>query len=408
MRVLILSQYYDPEPIPKPSELAGELKRRGHDVFVVTGFPNYPSGVLYPGFRLALLRREKINGVPVLRTFEFPYHGKSSLGRILNYISFMFSSLLGAFLTPACDVIYAWHPPLTVGVAAVFISLVKRVPFVYDVQDIWPESIVLAGWNLSPFMIRVMHWMELFVYRYADRILVVTEGAKKNLVAKGVPAEKVVVASHWVDEALFLQERGEVHDVRAQYGIGTRFMVMFAGNMGLMQGMDTIIYAAEKLRQHKEIIFALVGNGVDLERLQSMVSALQLSNVLFIERQPMSEMPHFLSSADALVIPLRDSHLSDCIIPTKTFAYLAAGRPILAAANGACADLVRKANAGLVVSPDSPEAVASAVLHLYKTPVSSREQMGRNGRSYLLSHFSKERVVSKYEQILIMASQRQQ
>ncbi|HLG36969.1 MAG TPA: glycosyltransferase family 4 protein, partial [Nitrososphaera sp.] len=202
MRVLILSHYYDPEPIPKPSELAQELKKRGHEVFVITGLPNYPSGVLYPGFRLALIHEEQRNGIPVVRTFEFPYHSRSSLGRVLNYVSFMFSSLLGALLTPRCDVIYAWHPPLTIGVAAVLISLIKRAPFVYDVQDIWPESIVLAGWRLSPWMVRAMHWMERFVYKHAERILVVTEGAKRNLVEKGVVADKVVIASHWIDEKL--------------------------------------------------------------------------------------------------------------------------------------------------------------------------------------------------------------
>lgn len=405
MRVLVLSHYYDPEPIPKPAELAQELRRRGHTVFVVTGYPNYPAGTLYPDFRLSLFQKESRDGIPVLRTFQFPYHGRSSLGRVLNYTSFMFSSLLGAFLTPSCDVIYVWHPPLTVGIAAVIISLLKRAPFVYDVQDIWPESIISSGWKLPVAVVRILHWMERVIYGRAEKILVVTQGAKENLLSKGVSPKKVVVAPHWFDGDMFQGGSRGIRDIRSQYKIKkNQFVVMFAGNLGLMQGVDTIVYAAEALREHKEIVFTLIGDGVDQERLKSLVLDLKLNNILFIERQPMSEMPNFLSSADALVAPLRGSSISDCIIPTKLLAYLAAGRPVIVAANGAAASLVRQSGAGLVVPPDEPEALAAAVLDLYRTSVSSRQEMGENGRSYLLAHFSKQKVISEYEQILLSVS----
>src|ERR1043166_8822943 len=145
MRVLILSHYYDPEPIPKPAGLARELRYRGHTVCALTGYPNYPTGKLYPGFRLGVVRRQEVDGIPVVRTFEFPHHGKRVVGRLLNYVSFMISAPLGSALIPACDVMYVWHPPLTVGLAAWVIARLRRVPFVYDVQDIWPESVVLSG-----------------------------------------------------------------------------------------------------------------------------------------------------------------------------------------------------------------------------------------------------------------------
>src|SRR2546421_10374535 len=145
MRVLILSQYYSPEPVPKPAELAQALIERGHSVAVITGFPNYPAGRLYRGFRLAPMRRERIDGVPVTRTFEFPYHGTSVLGRIINYLTFMLSAPLGSLFAPRCDAIYVWHPPLTIGISAWMIARMRRVPFVYDVQDIWPETAVVSG-----------------------------------------------------------------------------------------------------------------------------------------------------------------------------------------------------------------------------------------------------------------------
>lgn len=406
MRVLILSQWYQPEPIPKPSELAQELQRRGHQVSVLTGLPNYPSGVLYAGYRLRLWQREEIDGIPVVRTFEWPYHDRASRGRILNYLSFMLSSIWGALLTPPCDVIYAWHPPLSTGIAAAIISWIKRAPFVYDVQDIWPEAIVLSGWNLSARMIKVMHWMERFIYRHARHIFVVTEGAKQNLLSKGVPAHQVSVASHWIDETAFVRANGAARDVRQLHQMGNSFVVMFAGNMGLMQGLDAIIAAAGQLRQHTQIKFVLIGDGVERARLVATAVELGLKNVMFIERQQPAAMPQFLSAADALLVPLRPSTLDDWIIPTKCLAYMAAGRPIIVAANGAAADLVRKAEAGLVTLPDDAERLAQTVLQLSEMSVCARDALGENGRAYALEHFSKTMVITQYEQVLLHVSRR--
>jgi glycosyltransferase involved in cell wall biosynthesis len=401
LRILILSHYYDPEPIPKPGELANALRDKGHAVYVLTGFPNYPSGRLYPGFRLSLFKREVLAGIPVLRTFVYPYHGRSSFGRVANYLSFMLSSLFGAFFVPRCDVIYVWHPPLTIGVAAVIISYLKKAPFVYDVQDIWPESILSSGWKLPRSVVRVLHWIERLVYRHADRVLVVTEGAKQNLLGKGVPAAKITVASHWFDDQLFQNGRNGARDIRSEYNIGNRFVVMFAGNLGLMQGLDNLILAAAKLSSYEEILFVLVGDGVDRNRLRSMASESGLQNLQFLEKQPMSEMHAHLSSADLLLVLLRDSSLSECIIPTKTFAYMAVGKPILAAAGKACADMIRDARAGVAVMADDPDALANGVLEVYRMSEASRKTMGERGRSYLLRHFSKEKVIEAYEELLI-------
>src|SRR5437660_10947613 len=200
MRILILSQYYDPEPVPKPAELAEALRQRGHQVAVLTGFPNYPSGKLYKGFRLRMVKREVMNGIPVTRTFEYPYHGTNVIGRLLNYFSFMVSAPLGSLLTPACDAIYVWHPPLTVGVAAWVIAGLRGVPFIYDVQDIWPESAVLSGLLKEGWLVRMMSRLERFVYRRADHLLVVTDGSRKNLIAKGIAPARISAMPHWVDE----------------------------------------------------------------------------------------------------------------------------------------------------------------------------------------------------------------
>jgi glycosyltransferase involved in cell wall biosynthesis len=393
MRILILSHYYEPEPIPKASELAQALARRGHSVSVITGFPNYPRGKLFPGFHLRLYQRETVSGVPVVRTFVYPYHGRSALGRLLNYGSFMISAVWGSFLVPACDVIYVWHPPLTVGIAAWAIACLKKAPFVYDVQDIWPESIVWAGMLKNRFLIWVLHRVEGFIYRHAKHLLVVSPGAKENLSCKGVPPEKISVASHWIDETLFSEapDRGR-DELRRQYGFGDRFVVMFAGNLGLVQGLETIVQAAARLRDQHGILFAIVGDGADRSRLQSLSRELALANIRFIDRQPLSAMPSFFAAADALLVHLKRSPLAEISIPTKTLAYLAANRPILMAVNGAAADLVQRAQAGIVFPPDEPETLAREAMRLSRMSPAERAKMGENGRSFLLANYGKETV----------------
>jgi colanic acid biosynthesis glycosyl transferase WcaI len=219
MRVLVLSQYYDPEPVPKAGELARALRDRGHSVQVITGFPNYPSGVLYEGFRLGLVKKEVRDGLTVRRTYEYPYHGTSVFGRMLNYGTFALSAVLGALSIGKTDVIYVWHPPLTIGIAAWLIGILRRAPFVYDVQDIWPESALLSGLMKPGPVVRVMHALEKFVYRRATHLFVVTEGARQNLIEKGVEPDRVTVMPHWIDEELFQPVGDDARRAcRAQYG----------------------------------------------------------------------------------------------------------------------------------------------------------------------------------------------
>jgi colanic acid biosynthesis glycosyl transferase WcaI len=402
MRVLILSQYYTPEPIPKPVELAAELRARGHEVSVITGLPNYPSGDLYPGYRLGLLQREVIDGVPVVRTFEFPYHGTRALGRILNYVSFMCSAPLGCLRTSSFDVVYVWHPPLTVGVAAWLIGRWRGVPFVYDVQDIWPESALLAGMMREGVLVRALRRMERFVYRRAHHLLVVTEGARRNLLAKGVPPDRVSVMPHWVDDDLFAPVGADVAErERTAHGWDGRFVVVFAGNLGLVQGLDTVIAAAEQLPRHSPVTICLIGDGADRPRLETMVAERRLERrVQFIDRQPSHRMPPLFAAADALLVHLRHSDLSNLIIPTKTLAYLAAGKPIVMAMQGAAAEIVESSGAGIVVTPENAEALAAAIERLRSLPAEARAIMGERGRKYLAAQFAKREVIPKYEALL--------
>ena len=331
MKILVLSHYFTPEPITKPLDIAEALREAGHSVHVVTGFPNYPDGELYPGYPLRLFRHDVVSDIPVLRTWVFPSHGTSRLGRMLNYGSFMLSSIVGGVLAGPFDVIYVWHPPLSIGVAAAAIGFIRRRGFVYDVQDIWPESAIATGF-LRPG--RLFNWMarlEKFVYRRAAHIFVITEGAKANLRGKGVPEAKITVAPHWYNEASIRQAGPADRDqIRAQHGWQDRFIVMFAGNMGLLQGLDTVMHACHQLPRSSKILVAMVGDGVDLPGLKQLARRLELDDrVSFVARQSASEMARYFAAADALLVHLRASAAGDLTIPAKTMAYLAAGKPIV-------------------------------------------------------------------------------
>jgi colanic acid biosynthesis glycosyl transferase WcaI len=398
LRILILSIYYDPEPIPKAAELARELMRRGHQVTVVTAFPHYPSGSLYPGYTLGLWKRELRDGVPVLRTFIYPYHGTSAALRMVNYVTWMFSTMLAAFLTPKCDVMYVWHPPLTVGVSAWVIGKLKRIPYVYDNQDLWPESALASGLmqpgRVVDFLYRLADW----VYARAPKILVVSHGAAKHLEARGVPPEKLGVAPHWIETQAF--QEGGSRDVRRELGLEDRFVVMFAGNLGMVQGLETIIEAAALVPAERGIEFVMVGDGSDRARLEALAQSLKVTNVRFVGRHPAEAMPDFLRAADALVVHLRPSEVADHAVPTKVLAYLASGRPIICATGPAAAEVVTAAGAGIVVPPGRPDALADAAVTLAVTPAAERARMGEAGRRHLAAHFDKMRIIDQYEGVL--------
>ena len=406
MRVLILSQYYTPEPVPKPSELAQALVERGHGVSVLTGYPNYPSGDLYEGFRLRPFQRDVIDGVPVVRAFEYPYHGTRAIGRMLNYASFMLAAPIAGLLAPRCDVIYVWHPPLTVGVAAAVIARMRRIGFVYDVQDIWPESAVLSGLLKPGPLVRLMSWLERVVYRQADHLLVVTEGARDNLIAKGVPPEKVTVGRHWIDDRVIVPaDESTRNTTRAAHGWNDRFVLVFAGNIGLVQGLETIVDAAAALPDASDALFAIVGDGTDRQRLQEMVAARGLGHrVQFLDRRPMDAMPALFAAADALLVHLRRSELSRLVIPTKTLAYLAASRPIIMAMEGAAADLVAEAEAGIVLPSEDAPRLVDAIERLRTLPEGERRAMGARARAYLSSRFARDVVIPQYEAVLRRAA----
>src|SRR5438132_5105250 len=386
MRVLVLAQYYDPVPVPKPGEIARWLASRGHDVSVMTGLPNYPSGVLMAGYRLQPWRRETRDGLSVLRVFELPYHGRSALGRMLNYGSFMVTGSLASLFIRRPAVVYAWHPPLTVGAVAAVLASVRKAPFVYDVQDVWPDSALMSGMLREGMVTSLLRRLEGFVYRHAAHLLVVTEGARQNLIAKGVPPERISIVPHWVDESAFARPDATARAWAARFLDGEeRFVVTFAGNIGLLQRLDTVLHAAKRTTDAR-IVFRIVGDGADRPRLERLAKELGVGNLRFLGARPSSDMAAIFAESDVLIVPFGAGPLSELVIPTKTLAYLAAGRPVVMAMSGPATRMVEDAGAGIAVPSDDPDRLAAAIVDLSHRSDADRQAMGEGGRAYAVAH----------------------
>lgn len=400
MRIIVLSQWYPPEPESKIHLLARDLVARGHEVTSITGYPNYPTGKLYPGFRIRWRQWEERDGVRVLRLPLYPSHDRSGFRRALNYGSFAAcASLLGPLSVGPADVMWVYHPPLTIGMPAWVISLTRGVPFVYEVQDMWPETLAATGMLSSAGAVNALAAFARFVYRRAAAITVISPGFKRNLVGKGVPAQKIHVIPNWADEDVFRPVPPDPA-LAAEYGLADKFNIVFAGNMGAAQALDSVLDAAGELQELASVQFVFMGDGVDVEQLKSSVQQRSLTNVRFIGRQPVTRMPHLFAHAAALLVHLRRDPLFEITIPSKTIAYMACGRPVISATEGDAAAVVAQAGAGLVCPPEDPAALVHAVRTLLAMSPESRAAMGEAGRQAYLRHYTRHILVSRYEALL--------
>jgi len=400
MRILILSQWYIPEPDIKIHLLGKSLVERGHQITAITGFPNYPQGRIYPDYHQRPCQWEHRDGVRVLRVPLYPDHSCSGVKRIINYLSFAASaSVLGPLLCGPADVMWVYHPPLTVGIPAWWIGLLRRVPFVYEIQDMWPETVIASGMMSNGVAIRSLSRLAQFVYRRATAITVISPGFKRDLISKGVPAEKIHIIPNWADEEIY-RPLPRDEGLAAEHGLTGRFNVVYGGNMGAAQGLHNVVEAATLLRDLPEVQFVFIGDGVDQDALHQMVQERKLENVRFLGRQPAQEMPRFFALADVLLVHLKRDPLFEITIPSKTLAYLACGRTILGVVAGDPADVIRRAGAGVISPQEDPSALSQTVRTLYAMDPDERELMGRRGRKAFLENYTRAVLVDRYEMLL--------
>lgn len=401
MRILFITPLFHPEP----SHLKGipfvlELMKRGHRVEVLTGFPNYPGGEIYPGYRQRLWLREIIDGVPIIRVPLFPDHSTSGLRRMVSYLSLTFSLCIpGLMLIKRPDVVLVSHGAATLALPAMLLRLFRKIPYILDIQDIWPESVTSSGmlpWPiLEVFLTKWCNWSQ----HLAARIIVLSEGYRQAVLSRGVAPEKISVIYNWSDE----RQADELKDTfltSAPVVLPEGFTVVYAGNLGRVQALDAVLDAASSLQEESlTLSIVFVGDGIEAARLQQLAADKKLRNVHFLPRLPVGQVNQLLKHADALLLHLKDDILCRMGIPQKTQAYLATGKPVVAAVKGCAADLIVEAEAGIVCEPENPQSITKAIKTLWAMSQEERERLGRNGFAFYTKNLSFTVGVGKLEKL---------
>lgn len=404
MRVLYFSQYFPPEvgaTQTRAYEMAAGLVQAGHRVTMVAEVPNHPSGIIPAQYRGRWYERSALDGIDVLRVWVKASPVKTFKTRMAFYLSYMANAALVAALKARgpFDVIYATSPPLFVGAAGLALHWLRRTPLVFEVRDLWPESAVALGELSSPRAIALAGKLEELCYNSASRIVVVTEGIRQRLLARGYAEQKLALIPNGANTELFRPQPELGARFRAEHGLGDQFVAVYAGIHGIAQGLETILRAAEALRDEPGLRFVLVGEGPVKADLLRMKAELSLDNVLMLPEQPRNSMPAVLSAADVAIIPLRKAELFEHALPSKMFDAWACGCPVLLGILGEAQRVLTAANGGLALPPEDWQALVAALRQMMALPDRGRH-LGLNGRQFTEQNYSRQAQARQLEQLL--------
>jgi colanic acid biosynthesis glycosyl transferase WcaI len=407
VKILYVSQYYPPEmgaPAARAAELSRHWARMGHDVTVLTGFPNHPTGVVPEQWRSrlrGLLYKENVDGVRVVRTWLWPLPNRKTHERIRSYASFFFSSAISGLDLEKPDVVIASSPQLLVPLSGWWLAWWKRVPFVFEVRDLWPESLAAVGAGGEGTVLhRTLGAITRFLYRRANHIVVVTPAFKDHLIRHWqVPEAKISIVENGVETDLFCADPA-ASEVRGQLHLENRFLICYIGTMGMAHGLETLITAAERLQTAlPAATFLLLGEGAEKQRIADLAAARGLANIRFLDQQPRERIPAYISAADVCLVMLKKNDLFKTVIPTKLLEYMACERPVIVAVDGQARQMVEAAGAGVFVEPENSDALVHAILNLAADP-QRRQRMGARGRKYIVSQLSREQTAQCYLTVL--------
>lgn len=391
-------------PAARVSELSRHWVQGGHEVTVLTGFPNHPDGVVREEYRKHFRHgvfREHVDGIDVVRTWLLPFPNRKPHERMLNYSSFCASaSLTGSFL-PCPDVIIATSPQLLVGLAGFWVAKLKRVPFVLEVRDLWPESLAAVGvGSANSRLHRAVGKLAAFLYRQADHIAVVTPAFRERLIQDwSVPGQKLSVIPNGVETTLF-SPRAADPNLRTALHLDGKFVASFIGTLGLAHGLETVIAAAEILqREAPDVTFMLLGEGADRERIMGLAQSKQLANLRFVPQQPREKIPAFICVSDTCLVLLRRSDVFETVIPTKMLEFMSCARPVILGVKGQAQQILDSASAGTCIGPENPRALCDAIIQLKQNPEMC-DKFGRNGRDYIVRTLSRRSTALSYLELL--------
>ncbi len=397
----MLSQYFFPEvgaTQTRMYEFARHLARLGHQVTVVTEFPNHPHGRIPRRYRGKLFETEHRDGFEIVRVRVWTSPVKTFLARICFYGSYLIMATVRSLFLPKPDGVFATSPPLPVGVAGYLVSRARRCRFLLDVRDLWPEAAVALGELRSPRLVSVIGGVARFLYRKADRVTVVTKGFRRQIGAMGIPSEKLYWLPNGTLLDLFKPGPG-CPRFRRESGMENRFLVTFAGTLGIAQGLDSVLRAAELCRDDPTIGFVLIGDGPARSRLLAEQRRSRLDNVYIKEQVPLEGIVPLLNASDALLVQLRKDPVFDTFIPSKLYDCMACGKPVLLGVNGEAATVLDEAGAGIRFEPEDPVALLQAVRALRDDDGLCRK-MGRSGREYVEKNCDRRRQAVQLEELL--------
>ncbi|MGK0361854.1 MAG: colanic acid biosynthesis glycosyl transferase WcaI [Bradymonadia bacterium] len=404
MHVCLLALNYHPDKLgnaPLMTGLAEGLVARGHRVTVVCAFPHHETGQIDPQWRGKVFARDEHNGVQIIRTYIFAKQtlfGRTSVAKMANYASFTAVALAVASTVRDIDVIFTPSPPLTLGIVDAALAGIKRVPFVYNLQDLFPEAAVRLGVLTNPKVVAGFERLEDWVYGKAHHLSVISEGFRQHLLAHGVPDDKISVIPNYTDTTFITPRDKADNPFREAHGFKDKFVVQFSGRMGYSQGLETVIEAWRLLDDMHDVRLMMVGDG----QARDMVAAALRDDrrAVVLPTQPREDLPDLLAAADVGLAPLRHG-MAGTSVPSKMFGIMAAGRPVITGVDaGSDAELmVQAANSGLVVPPEDPAALADAIRAL-ATDRKLAAQMGADARAFVVTHHSDTVVVDQYEAML--------
>ncbi len=397
VRIVFFSHYYPPEvnaPASRTSEHCRAWAKAGHDVTVVTCVPNHPSGKVYRGYRNRLFQTETIDGVRVVRVWTFLAANEGFLLRTLNYGSYLISATLAMTWLPRPDVVVSTSPQFFCGLSGLLAQRFMRAPWVLEIRDLWPESIVTVGAMRKGLVVRLLERIEAFAYRKADSIVSVTHSFVSHIVERGADPGKVVVIANGVDLDRFSTSTTTT-DAKRRLGLEGRFVAAYVGTHGMAHGLSVILETADLLRHDRRIAFLLVGDGAERLALEKLREQKQLDNILILGQRPKEEMPGIWAATDASLILLRKSDLFKKVIPSKMYEAMAMQCPIILGVEGEARALLDEAGAGIAVVPENAQELAIAVVRLADDPVLGR-QLGNQGYAHVREHYDRAVLASRY------------
>lgn len=400
MRIAYVSHYFVPEPAAPAArvhELARAWVAAGHDVTVLTAFPNHPVGQIPPAYRGRWCTTERLDGIRVLRNWLYAVPNRGVGRRGLDHLSFMLSVLVfGLPRLGQVDVVIASSPTLFSAVSAWLIARLRRVPFVLEVRDLWPEAIIDLGLlRRASLPAQVLAALARFLYAQAARVVVVTESFADRLAAQDVPRAKLAVIPNGADTRLFSPE-ADGRATRAALGLDDQFVVAYVGSHGLSHGLDAVLEAAAR---QPDVIYLMVGDGAERQRLLAERERRGLANVRMLPSVPKPQVPGVYAAADACLVPLRDVPLFETFVPSKLFEALAAGRPVIGAVRGEARAILAHSGGALLVEPEDASAMAEAVQRL-RDDASLRAELGRRGRAFVAQRYDRDALARRYLDLL--------